>query len=574
MLPSSDGNQVDKGKALKRWGPLAAIAVLVVAVLAVLVIGGGGDDDGSDGGPGDEAATSTTGDQADSPTGAISWSQAEEEGITGDLTWPETCDQERGRIAIPWLLAPECYADMEGDNGGATAKGVTADSIKVVVYVAPLDDPVMAYITQAVANDDTVDEIIETTRGYVEIYNRFSQTYGRQVEVDFLVGSGNANDEVAARADAVKAADDMGAFAVLGGPTLTSAFADELAAKGVVCVGCTGGDPDFYEERDPYLIGVTANADQIQIMVVEYIAKKLAGKPAEFAGSDDLTALERSFGSLWIESNDSSAKQAARFEERLGEQGIDLTESVSYTLDPARLQEQATSIITRLKLSGVTSVVFSGDPVALGPFTTEATAQDYHPEWILGPQVLVDTIAYSRTYDQTQWAHAFGLSPLTLKPGQTQRGPFVLYNWFFGQDPPAAETSAVLLPNPATFFYGVASAGPNLTPETLRDGFFSRPRTPGFQTEPSLSFGDHGLWPYTDYNGVDDVTEIWWDPEATGKDEIGRDGVGMWRYVNSGKRYLPGDLTDELRVFQMEGSETVLAEQPEAERVPDYPSPN
>ncbi len=571
MLPSSDGDRGDRGKALKRWGPLVAIAALVVAVLAVLVIGGGGSDDGDSGG---EATPGTSSGSAEPPAGSVSWSQAQEAGTTDDLTWPETCDQETGRIAIPWLLAPECYADIEGDNGGATAKGVTADGIKVVVYVPPPDDPVMAYITQAIANDDTVEEIIETTRGYVEIYNRFSQTYGRQVEVEFLIGSGNANDEVAARADAVKAADEMGAFAVLGGPTLTSAFADELAAKGVVCIGCTGGDPDFYEQRDPYLFGVIANADQVQIMVVEYMAKKLAGEPARFAGSDDLAALDRSFGFLWIESNDSSAAQAARFEERLGEEGVELAESVSYTLDPARLQEQATSIITRLKLSGVTSVVFSGDPVALGPFTREATAQDFHPEWILGPQVLVDTIAYSRTYDQTQWAHAFGLSPLTLKPGQTQRGPFVLYNWYFGQDPPAADTSAGILPNPATFFYGVAAAGPNLTPETLRDGFFARPRTPGYQTEPSLSFGDHGFWPYPDYNGVDDVTEIWWDPEATGKDEIGRDGVGMWRYVDSGRRYLPGELTDELRVFQLEGSETVLAEQPEAERVPDYPSPN
>ena len=571
MLPSSDGPDAERGKALRRWGPLAAIAVVIVVVIAVLAVGGGGSDDKDDAAGG----TSGTGGggKVESPTGAVSWSDAQAAGTTDDYTWPDTCDQETGRVKIPWILASECYADAELEGEATPAQGVTADSIKVVAYVSPEDDPVIDYVTQAIANDDTVEQVSETFQGYVDIFNRTNQLYGRQVDLEILVGSGAANDEVAARADAVKAAEDMGAFAVLGGPTLTSAFADELAARHVVCVGCTGGDPSFYEDRAPYLYGVGGNSDQVMVMVVEYLAKKLAGHPAEFAGSDDLKATDRAFGYLWIDSNDSSKDQADLFDERLGEQDVDLAASVSYTLDPARLQEQATSVITQLKAAGVTSVVFSGDPVALGPFTTEATAQDYHPEWILGPQVLVDTVAFSRTYDQDQWAHAFGLSPLTLKPGQEKRAPFVLYNWAYGEDPPAADTSAVILPNPSTFFAGVSAAGPDLTPETFQQGLFSRPSTPAYETEPRLSYGDNGLWGYPDYNGVDDVTEIWWDPEATGADEIGRDGVGMWQYVDHGKRFLPGELDDTVRVFDPEGAETILADAPEGERAPEYPAP-
>jgi ABC-type branched-subunit amino acid transport system substrate-binding protein len=578
MLPSSDGPEVDRGKMLRRWGPLAAIAVVAVVVLAVLVVGGGGSDDddetAGDGSGGTGAGGPTSGEEAEAPEGAVSWSQAEEAGTTDELTWPDTCDQETGQVAIPYILASECYADVEGDNGGETSKGVTADTIKVVAYVSPEDDPVIDYVTQAIANDDTVEQVSETIQGYVDIFNATYQTYGRQVELEILVGSGSANDETAARADAVRADEEMGAFAVLGGPTLTSVFADELAQREVVCIGCTGGDPSFYEERAPYLYGVGQNADQVQISLVEYMSKKLAGRPAEFAGDEALTSEERVFGYLWIESNDSSASQAELFEERLGEEDIELAESVSYTLDPARLQEQATSVITRLKQAGVTSVVFSGDPVALGPFTTEATAQDFRPEWILGPQVLVDTVAFSRTYDQEQWAHAFGISPLTVKPDQTQRSPFVLYNWFHGEDPPAADTSAVLIPNVSTFFAAVSAAGPDLTPENIQAGLFSRPPTPSYRSEPSLSYGDHDRWPYPDYNGVDDVTEIWWDPEATGEDEIGRDGVGMWRYVNGGERFLPGEFTeDDTTVFQEEGTETILDAPPEDETAPDYPSP-
>ena len=123
--------------------------------------------------------------------------------------------------------------------------------------------------------------------------------------------------------------------------------------------------------------------------------------------------------------------------------------------------------------------------------------------------------------------------------------------------------------------YHVApAAGPNLTPETFRDGLFNLPPTEEAITNPRLSFGDHGIWPYTDYNGVDDATEIWWDPDEQGPDEIDRDGTGMWRYVDGGKRYLYGEWTeDESKVFQEEGSVAILEDPPEDEQPPDYPSP-
>ena len=37
---------------------------------------------------------------------------------------------------------------------------------------------------------------------------------------------------------------------VLGGPALTSAFADELSARDVMCIGCTPGQPpEWYADR-------------------------------------------------------------------------------------------------------------------------------------------------------------------------------------------------------------------------------------------------------------------------------------------------------------------------------------
>jgi hypothetical protein len=355
---------------------------------------------------------------------------------------------------------------------------------------------------------------------------------------------------------------------------LTSAFADELAAREILCIGCTAGAPDFYQERAPYLFTSAINAQQVQDHVVEYIEKKLHGFPAAHAGDEALQSQDRNFGYLWIESNDDSKSQADRFVSELADRDIDLAENVSYVLDPARLQEQATSAIAKFKQAGVTSIVFSGDPVAPTTFTKEATAQDYFPEWILGPQALVDTNAFARTYDQQQWAHAFGVSPLTARVQPEVAASFSLYEWFQGEDPPAVDTNPVLFPQPSLFFAGVQAAGPDLTVETFRDGLFGRDNREPAVTQALITYGDQGYWDYPDYNGSDDVTEVWWDPEATGPDEIRKEGTGMWRFVDGGKRYLPGEWPEgETKAFDPEGTTIILDEPPAAEKPKDYPSP-
>ncbi len=84
------------------------------------------------------------------------------------------------------------------------------------------------------------------------------------------------------------------------------------------------------------------------------------------------------------------------------------------------------------------------------------------------------------------------------------------------------------------------ATGPNLTAENFRDTIFEV-ETQQAISQPYLTWGDHGFWPDVDYNGIDDATLIWWDPTATGQDEIRKDGTGMWQYVEGGKRYLPGE---------------------------------
>ncbi len=101
-----------------------------------------------------------------------------------------------------------------------------------------------------------------------DYYEQFYELYGRKVDLQFFVGSGIASDEVAARADAVRIAEEIQPFAVLGGPALTAAFGDELSSRGMLCISCNPSQPaDWYADRDPYNFGIAASARQMNVHV-------------------------------------------------------------------------------------------------------------------------------------------------------------------------------------------------------------------------------------------------------------------------------------------------------------------
>jgi hypothetical protein len=125
------------------------------------------------------------------------------------------------------------------------------------------------------------------------------------------------------------------------------------------------------------------------------------------------------------------------------------------------------------------------------------------------------------------------------------------------------------------FFTGMHLGGPPLTPASVRDGLFRLPPAgQGMVTSPSVSFGRHGVWPGSgdDYGAGDDVTEVWWDATAPGADEAGGQGVGMYRYVAGGRRWLPGrQPAADTAAFEPAGSVTIYAEPPPSDRPPSYP---
>ncbi len=584
-------------RALKRWGPIVGVAAVAAIVIGVVVASGGDDDEASTATTAAAATTVETDDGASPTTAAttpasssdgtdaapatttvaeitypLDFATAQEQGLVDQIDWGPRCDTSTGQIAVPDFFAQPCMAPFTGDNGGATDVGVTADEITIVYYEGQEGDPIIAYISDAVAVDDTNGDQFATMEKIIDYYETYFEMYGRSVNLITFEGSGGAADDVAARADAARIAEEYQPFVVFGGPALTSAFADELAAREIMCISCTPGQPtQFYVDRDPYVWGLDGSQAQKQAHAVEFLTKQIVGKNAEYAG-DEFVDQPRRLGLLYLESSGASKDLADAYVAAMEAAGAPFAEVIAYELNPATIQATASQVISKLKSAGITTIVFSGDPVAPRDFTREATAQEYFPEWFVSAAGLVDTNAFGRTYDQEQWQHAFGVTQGAVRVNPETIGSYYIYNWFNGEPPPADGTIGLIQPSPALFFAVVQGVGPELTHESFKEALFASDGTTAAISQPFLSWGED-LWPEPDYLGLDDATVFWWDPAAVGPDEVRREGEGMYRFVDGGTRYLPGAWPTDERLFDPEGAVAIYDTPPEGEAPPTYASP-
>jgi hypothetical protein len=549
----------DVGGPLRRYAPALAV-VVVIALIGVV---------------GSQVSRTAPTNGGSGTVGQLPLTPDSARAANRSVDFGPNCDPATGRIKVPSVYAPPCVAPPTAGNGGATWTGVTKNTIVVAVYQGAPD--LLAQATLAAGgSSDTSAQTAATLQDYVTFFESHYQTWGRKIRLVNVDASGGVADDAAAKADAIRVATEIKAFASFGGPTQTDAYAAELAARHVLCIGCATGTTDATIRADaPYVWGMQPSPEQSNILTAEYIGKRLAGQPAAYAGDPAMTRRRRVFGLLSYDTEsgtfgpvrDDLTKDLAAY-------GVSFASVGTYTLDVTQAQELARTLVTKMKGAGVTSVVLDGDPFAPVFLTKEATNQGYFPEWIVTGSVLTDTSAFARLYDQRQWAHAFGISELSGRVTEVHSEAFRLYEWQFGRKPPAESTYPLIYLNPFVFFTGVHLAGPHLTPASFQAGLFSFPPSGTGPTNAQVSFGRHGFWPNDDYLGFDDATIIWWDPNAKGEDEIGRHGTGLYRYEDSGRRYLPGHFprTPD-HPFDPVAAVSIFDPPPPADLPPSYPSP-
>lgn len=572
----------------RQWGPLALVVALLLGAGAIATVKGRGPSATTTTEAGSSENQDVAKTWADNPVLPITYAEAKKAGTADQYDWGERCDTKTGRLKIPSVYSPPCTPVWQGskpwkdkggktvsDNGGATFPGVTADTINVVYYQPSPQD--LFSTASALGVLDDAKTMAEQFQKVVEMNNQLYELYGRKVKLTVYQGTSNGTDPTAARADAIKVATDLKAFASIGGPSQTSAYADELAARHVLCIACGAAVPDSaFQKNAPYMWGTFPTPEQFVTSVFNFGTANLWNKPARFAGDPAMRDKDRVFGVVYYEQNppvfNGVREQTLKHFES---QGYHAKTILTYLLSMNTLNQQAQTIVGKLKADGVTSVVFLGDPLMPMYLTQQATKQDYHPEWIITGTVFTDTTAAARLYDQAQWAHAFGTSSMPARSTPDLADPWRVYKWFFGTDPIAKKSEQFLGPMAQELFIGLHMAGPRLTPETFAGGMFRYPPSGGDPADPQISFGFHDQFPTADYVGPDDFTIVWWDAKVKGPDEQGKEGTGMWAYVDGGARYKLGDEPPKVGdsvLFDPKGAVTLFDELPEASRPPEYPA--
>jgi hypothetical protein len=488
------------------------------------------------------------------------------------------CDPDTGRVAIPYQWPPPCVKpfDEGDDNGGATGQGVTADSIKIVVRVAsPPDQPAPQGVTNLASGAPASFE--DAFRDTAAVWTKKLETWGREIEWDFFERSGT--DEAAQRADALDAVSRK-PFMVLDAIG-DEIFCTDVASRKTICLGISGNS-EIADRQKPYRYITGVDYWATPKYVAELIGKGLAGKKAHWAGDESLHDQTRKFGVVYTAGVngidiDLFNQELARWKAPKPAVALPYEPPLVSAEITGDIQEKAPTIITRLKSAGVNNVVvFAGYQVTTA-LTKAATANEFFPEWTITSFQVQELDLYARGfYDQEQWDHAYGVGfirPAVLDTG----GPEYLYVWYWGPNNGNYTTNSSHYSQLGILFRGIHLAGPKLTPQTFRDGFFSMPPTGGASQgqviNSMLAVGKAAGMPWTEYMIGGDFTLVWYSKDYEGLQNVGGQvGAGKHLYVDGAKRYRPGDLPNrEPKFFDLETSVGEFQTRPPKDQFPDYP---
>ncbi len=175
------------GRVLRGYGPVAVLALLF-ALMATLVPSTYRDAGTTAAGAGGSARPGLSGSVGPAVTSG---------GGTGGGTAPVggNCpDRDKQIPGDPY--SPPCVI-FSGDNGGATAKGVTPTD--VVVSARILDEKGFQQTLATLAGADITDgpaDVRRTIEALAEYFNRSFQFYGRKLKVVFYDGKGSGVSEL------------------------------------------------------------------------------------------------------------------------------------------------------------------------------------------------------------------------------------------------------------------------------------------------------------------------------------------------------------------------------------------
>jgi len=414
---------------------------------------------------------------------------------------------------------PPCQPVFAGDNGGATADGVTSDSIKIVFFESQPNEQVNAILGVKGLAVSSEDEDA-ADKAYIDFINSHYELYGRKIDLEKVVGDcpttppDYAKCEVAAQ-EVVK----MHPFAVIWITSLYADVFDIWANAGIISIGGSAFDNSYFNGRRPYRYDIAMDGSQSADFISSYYCTKLAGKHPDHAGTvikSDIgarNAVTRKLGviSPEIPADTVTAQRVIDSVRQCAGPDAVVDHPFTYKSDINSATTQTESTVAALATNKVTTIVCMCDPIAPVFLTTGLSNQAYYPEHVLPGLGLLDYDLLGQLYDKQQWQHAFGPSQLPNFGSLDDTDQAQVWRAQGNSGHPCGNNGCGL---EWAYISGTAlmlqQTGPNLNALSFEQGVLGN----------IPPFGGSGLsalyqWGQDDYTGVSDEREVYWDPLAT-----------------------------------------------------------
>lgn len=424
--------------------------------------------------------------------------------------------------------SPPCMT-FSGDNGGATAPGVTGETVRVSVRIGSFSNGMLdalSKVAKAKIPDESPQVVARTVEGLTEYFNRTFQLYGRKLEVVIYDGKGDILKETTgggqegAEADALKVSQEIKAFADVS--AVSPIYADALARRGVINIGAPFMSREWLSQRRPFTWSQFTDCTTIVESVGSYYATKMAKGSADNAGGT-LKGKPRKVGIIAPE-NSWYQECVAGGVRILNQAGVQPTLNEKYRIEVNQMSIQAGEKLAKLKNAGVTTVMCGCDPLFLTFLTAKAKEQNYHPEWLVTGVALIDNDLIGSIMEPDQWSRAFGVS---FSGPPQPAGQSLGYRAYKAVRPDEPSIGVDLIYNQLNLLaIGIQMAGPNLTPASYEQGMFAYPA----RTGPS------GTWGFKpgDHSTSDDAREVIWNPRGN---SVQTRAPGTYVDPNGGKRF-------------------------------------
>lgn len=478
--------------------------------------------------------------------------------------------------------SPPCVPFFQGDNGGATFRGVTGEEITVVVYhdahlslggdsgyestppsgsICDIDsEPDNPDDEGCINGEGTQDHnSVQIVRALARHFNERFQTYDRHVH--FYVYWSSAGGPSGRRSEAQDIFERLKPFAAIDYTLFgdAQAFIEAAVKRQVGVYGSYAMLPNrIYRENAPFLWSFWPDVEHQVAMFHDYVCKRVAPFPVSHSGNEEDNGQPRKIGLL--RTTDTSQPGALAFGQAAMERlergcpngaSLDIVNDYTFPRSGWSIDTHPDAItaarenIAQMQLEGVTTIVW------LGGYETEhskaADEADWYPEWVLAGDVSNDQTEEGGLQNQEAWRYARVMSN-HLREDKIEEAP--CRQAFREGNPHGSDSdelaACALYRSFFMLFRGIQVAGPFLTPEAVDQGNHAIPRSESENPFVASCFYDPG-----DFTCVKDSQESWWDSDEENPNGTAETPYGCWRLTNGGLRHLAGNWPEGEDTFEV-----------------------